>query len=85
MLPRNIAMELALTGDPIDAERAYELGLVNRLAEPGEALDTALELADAIAVNGPAGAGGDEADPRRVRRLARGRSSAPGRARSSAR
>jgi enoyl-CoA hydratase len=52
-LPRNIAMELALTGDPIDAERAHELGLVNRLAEPGEAVATALELAEAIAVNGP--------------------------------
>ena len=48
-----MAMELALTGDPIDAERAYELGLVNRLAEPGEAVDVALELAAAIAVNAP--------------------------------
>lgn len=53
VLPRNLAMELALTGDPIDAERGYELGLVNRLAEPGEALATALELAEAIAANGP--------------------------------
>ena len=35
VLPRNLAMELALTGDPITAERGYELGLVNRLAEPG--------------------------------------------------
>jgi enoyl-CoA hydratase len=52
-LPRTIAMELALTGDPIDAERAHQLGLVNRLAEPGEAVDTALQLAQAIAVNGP--------------------------------
>jgi enoyl-CoA hydratase len=52
-LPRTIAMELALTGDPIDAERGYELGLVNRLAEPGRALQDALELAEAIAVNGP--------------------------------
>ncbi|MHB1569357.1 MAG: crotonase/enoyl-CoA hydratase family protein [Solirubrobacteraceae bacterium] len=52
-LPRNVAMELALTGDPIDAERAHELGLVNRLAEPGGALDTALELAGAVAPNGP--------------------------------
>jgi enoyl-CoA hydratase len=52
-LPAGIAMELALTGDPIDAERAAALGLVNRLAEPGQALDTALELADAIAKNGP--------------------------------
>ena len=52
-LPRNVAMELALTGDPIDAERGYELGLVNRLSEPGEALSAALELAEAIAANGP--------------------------------
>jgi enoyl-CoA hydratase len=53
VLPRNIAMELALTGDPISAERGYELGVVNRLAEPGGALEAALELADAIAANGP--------------------------------
>jgi enoyl-CoA hydratase len=53
VLPRTVAMELALTGDPIDAERGYELGLVNRLAEPGHALEVALELAEAIAVNGP--------------------------------
>ncbi|MGA9857818.1 MAG: crotonase/enoyl-CoA hydratase family protein [Solirubrobacteraceae bacterium] len=52
-LPRNIAMELALTGDPIAAERAHELGLVNRLAEPGQALATAVELAETIAQNGP--------------------------------
>jgi enoyl-CoA hydratase len=53
VLPRNLAMELALTGDPIDAERGYELGMVNRLAEPGQALAAALELAEAIAANGP--------------------------------
>jgi enoyl-CoA hydratase len=52
-LPRNLAMELALTGDPIDAERAYELGLVNRLTESGGALAAALELAETIAANGP--------------------------------
>ncbi len=52
-LPRNLAMELALTGDPIDAERGYELGLVNRLTEPGGALAGALELAEAVAANGP--------------------------------
>ena len=52
-LPRPIAMELALTGDPISAERAYELGLINRLTEQGETVQTALELAAAIAVNGP--------------------------------
>jgi enoyl-CoA hydratase len=52
-LPRAIAMELALTGDPITAERAYELGLVNRLTEPGGAVDVALELAGAVTPNGP--------------------------------
>jgi enoyl-CoA hydratase len=46
-------MELGLTGDPIGAERAAGLGIVNRLAEPGEAVDAALELAQAIAANGP--------------------------------
>jgi enoyl-CoA hydratase len=53
VLPRNLAMELALTGDPIDAERGHQLGLVNRLSEPGQALAAALELAEAIAANGP--------------------------------
>jgi enoyl-CoA hydratase len=53
VLPRNLAMELALTGDPIDAERGYELGLVNRLCEPGEAVATALALAGEITPNGP--------------------------------
>jgi len=52
-LPRNVAMEMAMTGDPIDAERAHALGLVNRLTEPGGALEGALELAAAIAENGP--------------------------------
>ena len=52
-LPYGVAMELALTGEPITAERGYELGLVNRLADAGGALDTALELARAIAANGP--------------------------------
>ena len=39
VMPRELAMELALTGDPIVAERGYELGLVNRLAEPGGAVE----------------------------------------------
>jgi enoyl-CoA hydratase len=52
-LPYGIAMELALTGDTITAERGYDLGLVNRLAERGGAVDAALELAAAIAANGP--------------------------------
>ncbi|MGZ4299382.1 MAG: crotonase/enoyl-CoA hydratase family protein [Solirubrobacteraceae bacterium] len=53
VLPRNVAMEMALTGDPIAAERAHGLGLVNRLTEPGGALEAALELAETIAANGP--------------------------------
>jgi enoyl-CoA hydratase len=52
-VPYGVAMELALTGDTITAERGYELGLVNRLAERGGAVDAALELAGAIAANGP--------------------------------
>lgn len=52
-IPYHLAMELALTGEPIGAERAADLGIVNRLAEPGQALDTALELADAITKNAP--------------------------------
>jgi len=52
-IPYHLAMELALTGEPIGAERAAEVGIVNRLAEPGQALDTALELAAAITKNAP--------------------------------
>jgi enoyl-CoA hydratase len=52
-LPRNVAMELALTGDPIDAERAHAFGLVNELVEPGTALEAALALAERINANAP--------------------------------
>ena len=52
-IPYPVARELALTGDPVGAERAAELGIVNRLTEPGGALDAALELAAGIAANGP--------------------------------
>jgi enoyl-CoA hydratase len=52
-IPYHVAMELALTGEPIDAERAAELGLVNRLAAPGEAVAVARELAVQIAANAP--------------------------------
>jgi enoyl-CoA hydratase len=52
-VPYHVAMELALTGDPIAAERAAELGLVNRLAGPGGAVAEALRLAAEIAVNAP--------------------------------
>ena len=52
-VPLPIALELLLTGDPIDARRAAELGLVNRVTAEGAALDGALELARTIAENGP--------------------------------
>ena len=52
-IPYHAAMELALTGDFVSGQRAYELGLLNRVAEPGKALDAALELADQIAQNAP--------------------------------
>ncbi|MET8423449.1 crotonase/enoyl-CoA hydratase family protein [Nocardia sp. NPDC004860] len=52
-LPRAIAMELALTGDPITAARAAEIGLINEVAAPGKALEAALALAQRIAVNAP--------------------------------
>ncbi len=52
LLPRPLAMELALTGDPITAERAYDLGLVNMLTD-GPAIDGARELAARVAANGP--------------------------------
>jgi enoyl-CoA hydratase len=52
-LPRNIAMELIMTGDPISAERAHGYGLVNDLVEPGEALAAAEALAQRICANAP--------------------------------
>jgi enoyl-CoA hydratase len=52
-MPYHAVMELALTGDTVPAERFHELGVVNRLAPPGGALDAALELAEAIGRNGP--------------------------------
>ena len=52
-IPAGIAMELALTGDPLLAVDAHRLGLVNVLTAPGEALDGARALAARIAANGP--------------------------------
>lgn len=52
-IPYNVAMECLLTGDPIDAERAERLGLVNVLTAPGEVLDAALALAARVAANAP--------------------------------
>lgn len=52
-LGEKVALEMVLTGDPITAERAYQLGLVNRLVEPGDALVAALALAERIVANAP--------------------------------
>ncbi|WP_445152740.1 crotonase/enoyl-CoA hydratase family protein [Baekduia sp. Peel2402] len=52
-MPYHAVMELALTGDPWPAERFHELGVVNRIAEPGGAVAAAQELASAIVKNGP--------------------------------
>lgn len=56
-LPRAVgratAMDMILTGEPIPADRAHQLGLVSRLCDPGLAVDEALAVADRIAANGP--------------------------------
>jgi enoyl-CoA hydratase len=57
LLPRRVpfalALELLLTGDPLEARRAYEIGLVNRVVPEGGAVEAALALAAVIAENGP--------------------------------
>jgi enoyl-CoA hydratase/carnithine racemase len=53
MIPQRIMMEIVLTGKPITAQRAYEIGLVNRLAEPGELMEAALALAGEILAGAP--------------------------------
>jgi enoyl-CoA hydratase len=52
-LPLALALEIGLTGDPIDASRAFTLGLVNRVVPADQLMDSALELAGRIAANGP--------------------------------
>ncbi|MEE2033143.1 enoyl-CoA hydratase/isomerase family protein [Rhodococcus chondri] len=53
MIPQRIMMEILLTGKPISATRAYEIGLVNRLAEPADLLGAALGLARDILAGAP--------------------------------
>ncbi|MCB1698636.1 MAG: enoyl-CoA hydratase/isomerase family protein [Halioglobus sp.] len=53
MIPQRIMMEILLTGKPISAQRAYEIGLVNRLAEPDELMACALALATDILAGAP--------------------------------
>ena len=52
-MPYHVVMELALTGDTQPAERFHDFGVVNALAEPGAAVEVALELAERLAKNGP--------------------------------
>src|SRR5258705_8309447 len=56
-VPLAIALELAMTGDPIDAQRALALGLVNRVGPAAEVLDEALALADRLGENSPIAVG----------------------------
>ncbi len=53
MIPQRIMMEIILTGKPITAQRAYEIGLVNRLAEPADLIDTAIALAQEVLEGAP--------------------------------
>jgi enoyl-CoA hydratase/carnithine racemase len=53
MIPRRIVMELVLTGAPLSAARAHEIGFVNRLAEPDELIEVTQALAEQIAANAP--------------------------------
>lgn len=53
MIPQRIMMEILLTGKPISAQRAYEIGLVNRLCEPQDLMASALELAGDILDGAP--------------------------------
>jgi enoyl-CoA hydratase len=52
-VPWAVAMESLLTGDNITAERAYEIGLINKVVEPGSELDAAMALAERLCQNGP--------------------------------
>lgn len=52
-IPYHVAMEAVLTGEMIPAQRMNQYGLINRLVEPGQALEAALDLARLIAANGP--------------------------------
>ena len=53
MIPQRIFMEIVLTGKPITAQRAYEIGLVNRLAAPETLMDAAFELAQEVIEGAP--------------------------------
>jgi enoyl-CoA hydratase len=52
-IPWTVAMEVLLVGDPLTADRAYELGLIGHVVPDGQALAKAREIAEKIAANGP--------------------------------
>ncbi len=52
-IPWAVAMQLLLTGEPIDAERAYDIGLINKVVPADKLMDEALALADRLCRNGP--------------------------------
>ena len=53
LLPPGRAMQMLMTGDPIDAQEAYRLGMVNEIHPPGELMDAAMRIAEKIASNSP--------------------------------
>ncbi|EHB56506.1 Enoyl-CoA hydratase/isomerase [Mycolicibacterium rhodesiae JS60] len=53
LIPHRVALEFAMTGEPMTAQRAFDLGLVNRLTEPGQALTEAIDFAGRLSANGP--------------------------------
>jgi enoyl-CoA hydratase len=53
MIPQKVLLEILLTGNPISAQRAYEIGFVNHVVPAGQVMAKALEIADTIAENAP--------------------------------
>lgn len=53
LIPQRVMMELLLTGEPIDARRALEIGFVNRVVPPDALMDSAIAMAERIAANAP--------------------------------
>ena len=53
LLPPGRAMQMLMTGDPIDAQEAHRLGMVNEIHPPGELMDAAMRIAEKIAGNSP--------------------------------
>jgi enoyl-CoA hydratase len=52
-MPLKVGMQWTMTGAPMSAQRAYEIGFINEVCEPGEQLDRAMSLAETIAANAP--------------------------------